>query len=202
MKLFKRNTVYDSLQGKRIGVIGLSPRCGTTHIAVAISNYLSDERQKSVCLLERSGHDDLRSLAEALGKAMSGESAGIFSYHRVTYVGSGAEEPRNLINSSFDCTVFDFGSDIERSLSALCLCDYRIVVGSAAPWRRKEYEVLHNLSEQAGELTNWRLFVNLGSNAWLREYAMTEMEAFCFPFEEDPVFPGEQTVLILQSALN
>lgn len=202
MKIFKKSIVYDNLQGKRIGVTGLSPRCGTTHVAVAISNYLSDVARKKVCLIERSGHEDLKYLTDTLGGTDGGEASGVFSYHRVSYVCSGTKEAAALVDSSFDCTVFDLGSDIGRSMSTLCLCDYRIVVGASAPWCRTDYEILSKIAGKAGELTNWRLFVNLGDAALSRTYARAEMETFCFPFEADPIFPGEETKKILQSALN
>ena len=43
----KTNPPNNYFNGKRIGVLGLAPRCGTTHIAIAISNYLSETEKKS-----------------------------------------------------------------------------------------------------------------------------------------------------------
>lgn len=199
MKLFKKTKFNDNLQGKRIGVLGLSPRCGTTTVALAIGNHLSDSGGKTVCIIEKNKHDDFRSLISELG----GEAVdGTFTYHRVTYVCSGAGEANGLLDLSFDCTVFDLGSDFEAALPTMCLCDYRILVGSSAPWRRGEYELLGRLADKTDSMLSWRLFINLGNPGQSLIYKMPGPETFCFPFEPDPVYPGAEVTKLLEAVLN
>ena len=59
----KTNPQNNYFNGKRIGVLGLAPRCGTTHIAIAISNYLSETEKKRVSLIEQNRHNDIICLA-------------------------------------------------------------------------------------------------------------------------------------------
>jgi len=184
------------LNGKRIGVLGLAPRCGATHIAVAISNYLADTEKKRVSLLERNRHDDLKSLITELGGSGT-EPA--FTFHRVTYVPSGigiSLESMPDLNS--DCMVFDFGFDLKASLPHMLLCDIKILVGVEAPWCKDEYSVIEHLSNSYGLMTSWRLFVNLGNPKLLKGKDRYGMTACCFPFEPDPVYPGLDTCNILR----
>lgn len=197
--LFKRkSSAADSLQGKRIGVLGLAPKNGTTHIAVAISNYLADTENKSVCLMEKNSHNDLEPFITSLGAP---KNATDYEFHHVTYICSrGMSDEDKMLDASYDCMVFDLGSDMSSAVKTLCLCDLRIVVGAAAEWRRDEYAVLEKLSQRTGGLNNWLLLVNLGNEHCLKELRKYDIPMFCFPCEDDPVFPSEYLKQIMKAA--
>jgi len=199
MKLFRRKEI-DFMQGKRIGVVGLYPRCGVTHIALALANYLSDRCGKTVCIMEKSGHSDLKYAVMGMNDDKKAE---LLEYQNVTYLCHGCErEAELLLDSSFDCIVTDLGSDLKAAILELSHCDIRIVVGNAAPWCGKEYDELKLLSEKKGLLMNWRLLINLGNPANIRDYGSLGLEAFCFPFEPEPIFPGSETQKIFEAVLN
>ena len=184
----------DCFNGKRIGVIGLGPRNGTTHIAVAISNYLSEYRHKRVALAEQNRHGDILKLAEALG---AGACENMYTFHRVTYIPSFCDSIP-LFDLKYDCMVFDLGHDFSKSLPTLQLCDIKIVVGTDAPWRKEEYSVLKGIAGSSRNLSSWRLFVNLGDPRHLSEFDDHHMTAGCFPFEPDPVYPAKETIRFLE----
>ena len=136
-----RRNHADEFSGRRIGVVGLGPRNGTTHIAIAICNYLSETGHKKVCLAECNGHNDLSELIRSLG-AKGKEKW--YTFHRVTYIPSflnGMPMP----DIDFDCMVFDLGRDIERAMNTIRLCDLKIAVAADAPWRHKEYAILNDI---------------------------------------------------------
>lgn len=200
MNLFRTKRKVDTVQGKRIGVVGLSARCGVTHIAIALANYLSDRHGKSVCLIEKSGHSDLHYICQ---RKREGQDSELFELHNVTYLCHGCEEAyERMLDSSFDCMVYDLGSNLKAAIPELCRCDIRIVVGAAAPWRGSEYEGLKLLSEGKGRLMNWKLLVNLGNPDNIRDYGSLGLEAGCFPFESEPLFPGNETFTIFDAVLN
>ena len=180
---------------KRIGILGLGPRSGTTHIAVAVSNFLSDEAGLRVGLFEQNRSSDIGKLALSLG-AVNEES--VYSYHRVTYIpcDSGQQMPDT------DCTVFDLGHSFSAAVNILKFCDIRIIVGTDAPWREDEYRFLEELAAGGTDISNWRLFVNLGNTDYIKEKEKYGMITGCFPFEPDPVFPGRETIKFLTEALS
>ena len=194
--IFKHTSRHadDSFNGKRIGVIGLGPRSGTTHIAISICNYLSEYRHRRVSLLEQNSHGDILKLTNNLGL---NNSEIINTFHRVTYIPSFCDS-FPLFDLKTDCMVFDLGYNLAKSFSTLKLCDIKIAVGTDAPWRREEYSALKALTGNNRNLSSWRLFVNLGNPRLLKEYDDYHMITGCFPFEPDPVYPAKETIKFLE----
>ena len=182
--------------GKRIGVFGLGPRLGVTHISVAISNFLSDEAKLKVRLYEQNGHGDIAYLIHALGGSDKDKE---FSFHRVTYVPF-VDECELLSGSDCDCMVFDLGQDFSRAKNTLSHCDIKIAVAGDAPWRQKEYVFLEELAAGNTDISNWRLFINLGNHNRIREKEKYGMITGCFPFDPNPVYPCRETIQFLQEA--
>lgn len=193
----KNNPTNSYFNGKRIGVLGLAPRCGTTHIAVAISNYLSEHEKKRVSLLEQNRHNDINALTYSLGAKDNGP----FTLHRVTYIPSAGIDTGRLADLGSDCMVFDLGCDFKSGLSRLLLCDIKIIVGTDAVWRTEEYEKLEAFPSMYETLSSWRLFINLGNIKHMRGKDRYGMTVCCFPFEPDPVYPGKDTIEFLKEAI-
>lgn len=181
---------------KRIGIFGLGPRCGVTHIAVAISNFLSDEAKLKVRLYDQSGHGDISRLINFLGGSEPDKE---FTFHRVTYVPF-VRDSELLSDPDCDCMVFDLGRDFKKAKNTLKLCDMKIAVANDAPWLRSEYVFLDELAAGDTDITNWRLFVNLGDHTRLTEKEKYGMITGCFPFEPSPVYPCRETIIFLQEA--
>ena len=124
---------------RAIGVVGLGPRNGTTHVAIAMANFLADVKGFEVCLAEKSDHSDMEKLPELM-KGGRERGTGPVKINGVTYLTSGFAYDRSILNNGkFDCIVYDLGSDIKRAELTLMNCDTEIAVGSAAPWRAEEY---------------------------------------------------------------
>ena len=192
-----RKSHADEFSGRRIGVVGLGPRNGTTHIAIAISNYLSETGHKRVCLAECNGHNDLDELIRSLGASQKEKW---YTYHRVTYIPSFLDR-MPMPDIDFDCMVFDLGRDIDNAMNTIRLCDPKIAVAADAPWRRGEYAVLNEIEGKRSGLSGWRVFVNLGNPLLLKKKDDYGMITGCFPFEPDPVFPCHETISFLEEIL-
>ena len=182
---------------KRIGVLGLGPRSGTTHIAVAVSNFLSDEAGLKVVLCEQNRSSDIDALILSLG---AGKAEHRYTYHRVTYIAG--DSAQQVLDTDCDCMVFDLGHNFSTALNTFQYCDIRIVVGTDAPWRREEYRILEELAAGGTDISNWRLFINLGNRKYIEEKAKYGMITGCFPFEPDPVYPCRATIDFLMEALS
>ena len=192
----KNNCNDEHYNGKRIGIIGLGPRNGTTHIAVAVSNFLSETKHKRVCLVERNRHEDIIKLSKLLIPSCNG----ICSYHRVTYIPSSCTKDP-LYDLKYDCMIFDLGHELDRNLNTLQLCDIKIAVGTDAPWRKYEYDVIKELFGKDRIPKSWKLFINLGNPNYLKHMDNIPMIKGCFPFEPDPVFPSKETIDFLEEII-
>lgn len=190
-----------SLQGKRIGVVGLGPRCGTTHISLSIGNYISDFLKCRVCLKEVNSHGDFAEICRYLGCKASGGSD--YAFHRVSYYPfMPADHSASRLTDSFDCTVMDLGCDINSARDALELCDFRIIVGAGACWREKEYSFISTLFTGDSDLSNWILYINLGTQLQVKYYKKLGFATYVFPFEPDPFNPCEASIKIMEKSLN
>lgn len=194
------NKKLPSLQGKRIGVIGLGPRCGATHISLSIGNFISDFLKFRVCLKEINAHGDFNEICRYLGRAGSDE--GDFIFHRVSYYPFlPADKSLSRLTDSFDCTVMDLGCSMDSAREALELCDYRIVVGMGACWREKEFSQLTPLFTGDSDLSNWILYINLGTPLQIKYYKKLGFATYAFPFEPDPFNPCEASKIIMEKSL-
>ncbi|MBR6474873.1 MAG: hypothetical protein IKS98_05425 [Lachnospiraceae bacterium] len=197
MSIFSTNKKTKALfSGKRIGIFGLGPRCGVTHISVAVSNFLSDEAKLKVRLYEQSGHGDISRLIRYLGGSEIDKE---FTFHRVTYVPF-VKDSELLSDPDCDCMVFDLGRDFKYAKNTLKLCDIKIAVADDAPWLNAEYGFLDELAAGATDISNWRLFINLGDQTRMKEKEKYGMITGCFPFEPNPVYPCRETIIFLQEA--
>ena len=187
------------LYGRRIGVLGLGPRVGTTHISIAIANTLSEYGKMKVLLLEENRHDDIGALTLSLGA--KGKDTP-FPFHRVTYIPRAPFQERGeLKDMDYDCMVSDLGSDFKSGLSRIMLYDIKILVGTEGAWRSSEFDKLENITSGSEVLGSWRLFINLGNPKKLKEKDGLGFTTCCFPFEPDPVYPGDDTIKFIREAI-
>ena len=197
----KKRARRDRRRGGKIGVLGLGAGDGATHIAVALANYLADTQCRSVCLIEQSGHRDIGKLfADERGQADA--TVGPIRKNGVTYITEDMEGRQEyLLHRNFDCMVFDLGSSRNRAMKVLELCDIRILVAGAAPWRREKIDFLTKAADAAGHLKGWILLVNLTDEAGLRNMPNPGIPMLPFPLETSPLCPGKETVRTFERAM-
>ncbi len=209
-KSFKgRSARRSPAEGVKIGVFGLGPRCGTTHVAIALANCLAGSLGREVCLTERSDHDDLAKLPALMREGAEGK--GPVRLNGVTYLTAGyAYDARITEDTSFDAVVFDLGCNTKKAEALLSDCDIRIAVAGAAPWREKERESCKGSAaavetlEETGENGTDKgtvLFINPADERLMRDIRGVGVRMLPFPFEPDPMNPGKQTKKILERAI-
>ena len=192
--------------GVKIGVVGLGPRCGTTHIAIALANCLADVRGWEVCLTERSDRSDLAKLPAI--RRETEEGRGPAEIGGVTYLTSGYAYDREIgAGDRFDAVVYDLGCNAAKAEKMLSRCDIEIAVAGAAPWREKERESCRGSvaavdnSGETGTDTERVLFINPADERMMKELRGTGIAMLPFPFEPDPMNPGKETVKVIERAI-
>ncbi len=186
---------------RAIGVVGLGPRSGTTHIAIALANYLADVKGVEVCLAEKSDHNDIDRIP---GIIRAGRNSGTepVRINGVTYLTSGfAYDGRFLKNRRFDCIVYDLGSNLKKAEAVLADCDIEIAVGSAAPWREEEYRDFAQNTSQGEDERITKIMINPADAKMLRTMTAGRIGMLPFPYEPDPMHPGKETIKILGRAI-
>ena len=188
------------LQGSKIGILGLSHGTGVTTVVLAMAEFLKNAGMKNICVIEKNGNRDIESCMEHKGCRPDDET-GMFVRGPVSYLTAApGEQHIRALNRKYDCMIFDLGSDAADSISTMWLCDIRIVVGSAAPWRRGEYELLKRLKGMAGELKNWIVFVNLADNESLLDFKDYGAPILPVPMIRDPFRPSPDAAKTFEKA--
>ena len=117
----KNKTVLVTLPGtgiRTIGVMGCGRGVGTSHLAVALANYLTGVKRKKTALLEWNSHDDFQILERFAGKNGRREAAG----QKKT------ERSRNK-SDRFRIMEVDYYKMADPSVLAFCLGqNYRYVI--------------------------------------------------------------------------
>jgi len=187
--------------GLSIGVYGLGPRCGTTHIAIALANCLADCKGYKVCLTEKSDRDDISKLPELKrGRRENEEGPAVLG--GVTYLTSGYAYNAQQINGrGFDAVIYDLGSNIKKAEKTLARCGIVIAVAGAAPWRACETEAFKGALPEGETAGKSLLFLNPANEGMLKNIRPKGVAVLPFPFEPDPLRPGKETLKILERAI-
>lgn len=196
-------TVLESTRGKKpprpdtsleIAVAGSRPGAGATHLALAISRYLSGSGVESLYVEEnQSGH--MRCMAQTLG--LRPDEAGI--YHMAgCQVRPWYGETVTLKPTCPAVSVYDYGYEWKRMYGRGR--DILIMAAGSSPWEQWDLErMLEALGPEIrsakGSFLAFRGrkkgFAGFGSiGAEKKKYK--EMEIIFQPYFEDPLKPGEQ----------
>lgn len=190
-----------ALEGRRIGVMGLSRGNGTTTVVLALAGYLRHLGLKKICVAELSGRDDIAGLMKEQG-CKRDEVTKAYVKGNIHYLTGISEQQRlRALNDNYDCMIFDLGSEPKSALSTMWLCDIRIVTAGAAPWRRKELDFFTKLKGTCRDLKGWMIFANLADNKSLAGYGNYGVGIWPFPAEPDPGNPKKETIQFFEKAL-
>lgn len=196
----KSRSAKAKLQGRRIGIMGLDRGSGTTTMVLAAAEYLRHIGLKKICVVEQNRSNDISELMKRRGCKWD-EAARAFVKGDIRYLaGIPGQQRLRALNGSYDCIVFDLGSDAVNALGTMWLCDIRIVAAGAAPWRRKGYSFFTKLKETGQELRNWMIFVNLADNKSLCDFENYGVAMMPFPTEPDPLSPKAETIKFFEKA--
>ena len=186
---------------RSIGVIGLGPRNGTTHVAIALANYLADVKGFEVCLAEKSDHSDIGRIPELIEAGRDSDAHPV-RRNGVTYLTAGyAYETGFFKNKRFDYVIYDLGSNAHRAESVLMKCDTEIAVGSAAPGCTGEYLQKGKEFGQGDGNRKRLILINPADRSIMKRLSTGDLRVLPFPYEPDPLRPGKETIKVLERAV-
>ena len=160
--------------------MGCGRGVGTSHLAVALANYLTGVKRKKTALLEWNSHDDFQILERFAGKNGRREAAGQkktersrnksdrFRIMEVDYYKMADPSVLSFcLGRDYHYIILDYGEATESSLCECARCDRKILVGSLNEWKAEAFlEVL----EQAGNRDeSWKMAVASGGEDTRRE---------------------------------
>lgn len=114
---------------------GTGAGVGTTHLCIAIANYLCSKFYSNTAYLEMNTSHEIRTLA---GRSDSGAC---FHHQRVVYYPDMTVScAQKIVDRHCRYYVLDFGCPNPHTFPAFLRCDHKLVVGSASPWKTAQYQ--------------------------------------------------------------
>lgn len=179
-----------------IGMIGIGMGCGTTHLAIALANYLQSVLGRKTAVIELSGQHDLKDMLEKEGAGKQ-KLAGV-RYFTDLKVGNIPE----IMNSRYEAFVFDLGPDYTASREEFLRCDRKIIIGSISPWRVSAYERFLKNVIASENYETWEflvLFANLLDKKKIQK--RYGMHMISVPWIENPFYLEKEDLSFLQKII-
>ncbi len=169
--------------------------CGTTHLTIALANYLQSALGRKTAVIEWSGQHDLKDM---IGKEGGRQKLAGVQYFTDIKVGNIPE----IVNSRYEAFVLDLGADYTASREEFLRCDRKIVTGSISPWKVSAYEHFLKNVIASENYETWEflvLFANLADKKIIQK--RYGMHMISIPWIENPFYLKKEDLLFLQKII-
>lgn len=176
-----------------IGIIGIEPGCGVTHLAIALANYMQSGLGRKAALLELSGKHELKDMIQKEGD----KNKNLLGVHYFTDICVG--KIPEIMNSKYEVFILDLGADYAMAREEFLRCDYKIVSGSISPWKISIYEHFLNNVIVAENYESWEflvLFANISDKKNVQKRCGVRL--MNIPWIENPFYLKKEDLMFLQ----
>lgn len=173
----KKNPIYQKHLLKKVIITGSQPHIGTTHLSIALTDYLNQQNRFAV-YTERNAACDIRKI---VGKGHFKEKNGLYEMGTVLAIpayGAGVEVkiPQSAVE------IMDFGTDIEGAMSEEAEL-FLLLIGS----RDWEMEYANLAYEKVHQRKGLAIIANYGNRQQAKLYAKRfQRTVYCFPLDANP----------------
>ncbi len=153
--------------------MGCGRGVGTSHLAVALANYLTGVKRKKTALLEWNSHGDFQILERFTGQngrkqEKKQEKMNSFCIMEVDYYKMA--DPAVLswcLSREYQYIIMDYGEAAEKNLHECARCDRKILVGSLCEWKVEAFLEILEKTEKRDK--SWKIAVFSGGEDTRRE---------------------------------
>ncbi|MBO5069990.1 MAG: hypothetical protein J6C37_06465 [Roseburia sp.] len=190
-----------------IGILGCTPGCGVTHLAIALGSYCSSKSRKSTAFLEFHTRNEISGLLPENRLAEFEENSSQRPHFKLQgmdyYPCVKSNEIPALMNRRYDYLILDMGSLGEADLSEFLRCDRKLVLGSLAPWKAESYQTFFHSFQSISNLGEGFTFLTqTGNTKDVREFSKTNhISVRSVPFIQNPFRIEKQLFLFLDELL-
>lgn len=125
-----------------IGVASVATGLGATHLCIALANYLASKKGLKAACLELGQTHAFEQLEKNCMPALLPAKNSAHRYFRIYdvdyYPNVKKDEIPALANAGYEILIFDFGVPASDNMDEFYRCDQKLLLSSAACWRRDE----------------------------------------------------------------
>ena len=170
-------SIFAKRQGLRlsIGIASSASGLGATHLCIALANYLASKKGLKTACLELGQADTFEDLKNnctpGLFSAKTAAHRSFKIYDVDYYPNVKKEELATLSNAGYDILIFDFGVLTPSDLDEFCRCDKKLLLNSAAGWRRSELAAIFSTYPQIKTLEFIHFMILYGTRSDMHKIA-------------------------------
>ena len=168
-----------------IGIAGVAAGAGVTHLTIALANYSATVKKRKTAVIELSGNHAMEEL---------GETGNAFVMQQVTYYPNLLHHQiPEVLKEDYEVLILDLGCTYHRIRMELLRCNEKLIVGSSAPWRSREY--IRFVLDEMGEDGMTKATVYLTNNGMRKDKNEIKRQirqpVYDIPFLPDPFSIGK-----------
>lgn len=147
-----------------LGIAGIASGLGTTHLCIALANFLSSKKCQKTACIELSNSFAFEQLIPYQTTGLLAEKKPAHRYFEIYdvdyYPNAQIDELPTLLNAGYEMLVLDFGQLQPKFLQELARCDRKFILGSSAPWRQTDW---HYFLSRYPEIKNMEFLLYLAN---------------------------------------
>lgn len=139
-----------------IGIASVTPGLGATHLCIALANYLASKKGIKTACLEMTQSCSFEQIKQSCKPALfPGRNSAhpCFRIYDVDYYQNiSKSDIPSLSNLGYDVLILDFGFPNDTCLDEFYRCNKKLLISSAACWKRHELSIFFEAHPQIKDL--------------------------------------------------
>ena len=187
-------------KNQTIGIMSVAKGLGATHLCIALANYLASKKGLKTACLELNHTCSFRQLQVNCMPALLPAKKSAHRYFRIYdvdyYPNISKQEIPTLYNAGYDILILDFGFPDATYMDEFYRCSQKLLLSSAACWKRHELSAFLNTYPQIRNLESLSFMIHYGTKSDMFKIAKTH--GLCYhqlhtvPFLLNPFHIGKE----------
>ena len=185
-----------------IGILGVAEGSGVTHLCLMSALFLAAVMGKRVALVEMGDRECFRQVRIILENRQFRKTKKLINMIS-TFSQTEFSELSAILSAGYDYVVMDLGCNYEAVRQQFLMCQIKVVTGSLAWWKIKEYSAFLARTDNEPSRKFWAFLTGTAACEGMRylkeEYGINVRQVPCEP---DPFTPGGESLDFLYELTN
>lgn len=177
-----------------IGITSVTPGLGATHLCIAMANYLASKRGLKTACLELTQSNSFEQLKINCKPALFSRMDSAHQYFRIYdvdyYPNISKSDIPSLSNLGYDVLILDFGFPDDTYLDEFYRCNKKLLISSAACWKRHELSLFFEAHPQIKKLESLSFMIPFATISDMlrigKIYDLPYHKLYAIPFLKNP----------------
>lgn len=169
-------------------------------MAVMLAVYLAVVRGNKVALVETMDRDCIRQ-AGVVHSNLDKRKFKFFNKKISIFSQSDMGQISEIVSGDYDYVVLDLGADFDSARQFFLLCNFKMVIGNLVWWKLAHFVSFLAKTESMPKHKWCFLANNVNTKAYAYFKHKFKIKIGAIPYEEDPFFLSEKTLLFMEQLI-